>query len=171
MKPSDEFDNEFFLDSFKILVHSVFGRTVVGKSRDDGGVEEQGEQIVIDWCLGKASRAGGNSIIRLHKIRAKLILIYLSGSMQNHHGKHKLFRVRNNVRLFFFLLTWGIQNFIRKWMGFKEIIVFCKLTWSDTVKKWQNLIFKVKFLCHKPTKSLICFHLQLHHPWINKKSI
>ena len=162
----------FFLDSFKILVHSVFGRTVVGKSRDDGGVEEQGEQIVIDWCLGKASRAGGNSIIRLHKIRAKLILIYLSGSMQNHHGKHKLFRVRNNVRLFFFLLTWGIQNFIRKWMGFKEIIVFCKLTWSDTVKKWQNLIFKVKFLCYKPTKSLIFFfHLQLHHPWINKQSI
>ena len=85
-----------FLDTFKILVHSVLGRTVVGKCRDDGSVEEQGEQIVIDWCLGKASRAGGNSIIRLHKIRAKLILIYLSGSMQNHHGKHKLFRVRNN---------------------------------------------------------------------------
>ena len=73
----------------------------MGKCRDDGGVEEQGEQIVIDWCLGKASRAGGNSIIRLHKIRAKLILIYLSGYMQNHHGKHKLFRVHNDVfRLF-----------------------------------------------------------------------
>jgi hypothetical protein len=95
----------------------VFGRTVVGKSRDDGGVEEQGEQIVIDWCLGKASRAGGNSIIRLHKIRAKLILIYLSGSMQNHHGKHKLFRVRNNVRLVFFSPDLGYPKFYKKMNG------------------------------------------------------
>ena len=59
MKTLRIFANDFFLDKIKILVHSVLGRTVVGKCRDDGGVEEQGEQIVIDWCLGKASRAGG----------------------------------------------------------------------------------------------------------------
>jgi hypothetical protein len=51
------------LDKFKILgkfkILDKFKILVVGKCRDDGGVEEQGEQIVIDWCLGKASRAGG----------------------------------------------------------------------------------------------------------------